>query len=455
MKLDVINKWAFFSTSPVIVFILLMMPLSPLLAAERDIERTLIERISKSQTELQNIQQDIARQSSLVAKKLSTQQQSIKALRQKAANLQRLADERLLSLDKLQERVKKWSSQSQYQHQLLSSYAENANLHSSNDSTLPSIDISIVNVAYQDLLNKLHPKWEMANIVTDSGQIKSMDVLKMGPIEVALDNDNQLAGPLIRDIADEPRLQSSVYNENALQQLQSLKANNIGTLTFDPTLGNANKLLKQDKGILSHVETGGVWAIPILIFAALSLVVSLLKAIQLIRLPRIRPLLAEKIAALTVSESQSPAERHQHIAECVQQAHGAQRKLLQIALDTPISQQRDDYLVAYLLEYKHRIEKYLGAIATSAAIAPLLGLLGTVSGMITTFQMMKIFGTGDASTVSGGISEALVTTELGLIVAIPSLIVSALLSRKIKNYHAQLESMAIKLSRIEFPKGES
>ena len=65
-------------------------------------------------------------------------------------------------------------------------------------------------------------------------------------------------------------------------------------------------------------------------------------------------------------------------------------------------------------------------------------------------MMMTIFGTGDASTVSGGISEALITTELGLIVAIPSLIISALLSRRTKSYNAKLEANAIKLSKINF-----
>ena len=56
-----------------------------------------------------------------------------------------------------------------------------------------------------------------------------------------------------------------------------------------------------------------------------------------------------------------------------------------------------------------------------AAIAPMLGLLGTVTGMIATFQMLAIFGTGDPVTMAGGISQALVTTLLGLTVAIPLL----------------------------------
>ncbi|HMW50322.1 MAG TPA: MotA/TolQ/ExbB proton channel family protein, partial [Cellvibrionaceae bacterium] len=83
-------------------------------------------------------------------------------------------------------------------------------------------------------------------------------------------------------------------------------------------------------------------------------------------------------------------------------------------------------------------------------VAPLLGLLGTVSGMINTFKMMTIFGSGDVNTVSGGISEALITTELGLIVAVPALVIGAVLTRQIKTYAHGMERFAIKISKIAF-----
>jgi len=84
---------------------------------------------------------------------------------------------------------------------------------------------------------------------------------------------------------------------------------------------------------------------------------------------------------------------------------------------------------------------------TGAAVSPLLGLLGTVSGMIETFKMMTLFGSGDPEVVSGGIAQALVTTELGLVVAIPALILNAVLSRKAKSYYAELENFAILISK--------
>jgi biopolymer transport protein ExbB len=96
----------------------------------------------------------------------------------------------------------------------------------------------------------------------------------------------------------------------------------------------------------------------------------------------------------------------------------------------------------------HELERYLGPLGTIAAISPLLGLLGTVSGMITTFKAMTLFGAGDANVVSGGIAEALITTELGLVVAIPALLAHALMSRRVKTYFAQLENDAVHLSQL-------
>lgn len=80
-----------------------------------------------------------------------------------------------------------------------------------------------------------------------------------------------------------------------------------------------------------------------------------------------------------------------------------------------------------------KIERGLSSIGVLAAIAPLLGLLGTVTGMIETFQSITLFGTGDPKYMSSGISEALVTTELGLTVAVPIILVLSFLTNKGNN----------------------
>ena len=78
-----------------------------------------------------------------------------------------------------------------------------------------------------------------------------------------------------------------------------------------------------------------------------------------------------------------------------------------------------DHAETIVLNEKSRLERFGTAILVIAAVAPLLGLLGTVTGMIGTFEMITEHGTGDPKMLSGGISEALITTQLGLVVAIP------------------------------------
>ena len=89
------------------------------------------------------------------------------------------------------------------------------------------------------------------------------------------------------------------------------------------------------------------------------------------------------------------------------------------------------------------LERFLGVIGTVAAIAPLLGLLGTVTGMISTFDIITEFGTGDPKLLSSGISIALVTTEVGLAVAIPALIFGNLLSGWAESIKDEMEKAAL------------
>ena len=99
-----------------------------------------------------------------------------------------------------------------------------------------------------------------------------------------------------------------------------------------------------------------------------------------------------------------------------------------------------------LLGIQPRLERFLTVIAVTAATAPLLGLLGTVTGIIKTFELMRIFGAGDPKPLIKGISEALITTELGLVLAIPALLIHALLSRKVHGIMAHLERVAVEFS---------
>ncbi len=93
----------------------------------------------------------------------------------------------------------------------------------------------------------------------------------------------------------------------------------------------------------------------------------------------------------------------------------------------------------------HLMERYLNALGTIAAVAPLMGLLGTVFGMIQVFSEIMAQGTGQANVLAGGISEALVTTAAGLIIGIPALIAHRMLQRRVDEVVVFMEQEAIKL----------
>lgn len=92
-----------------------------------------------------------------------------------------------------------------------------------------------------------------------------------------------------------------------------------------------------------------------------------------------------------------------------------------------------------------KLEKHLSAIGVLAAVAPLLGLLGTVSGMINTFKVITYYGGGNPRLLAGGISEALITTEAGLIIAIPALLLHNYLSNKANSIATDIEKNAVRL----------
>ncbi len=100
----------------------------------------------------------------------------------------------------------------------------------------------------------------------------------------------------------------------------------------------------------------------------------------------------------------------------------------------------------------HDLERFLNPLGTIAAVTPLLGLLGTVIGMIKVFTEIMVQGTGNASVLAGGISEALITTAAGLTIAIPALIFHRYFQRRIDSLVVNMEQETVKL--IEVMHGE-
>jgi biopolymer transport protein ExbB len=104
-----------------------------------------------------------------------------------------------------------------------------------------------------------------------------------------------------------------------------------------------------------------------------------------------------------------------------------------------------EILASIRLGQEFQATRHIGTILILAAVAPLLGLLGTVTGMITTFDVISEFGTGNARALASGISEALVTTQSGLVAAVPGLLLGVLLFRQAERMKRRMELFCIGL----------
>ena len=212
-----------------------------------------------------------------------------------------------------------------------------------------------------------------------------------------------------------------------------------GPVPIDVTLGSAIQVEAAKDTVLEVIQKGGKVIYFILGLAGIALAIAIFKFIEISWVRRARPKdLSFIIKCLNDGDKDAAIEYAQKIG-------GPVGRLLTAAVENAHKDkdQVEEILYQELIITQPKLERFLPFIAVTAGTAPLLGLLGTVTGMITTFKLITIFGTGDAKSLSTGISEALITTEFGLIVAIPSLIFHALLSRKAKGVLGSMERTAI------------
>jgi biopolymer transport protein ExbB len=179
--------------------------------------------------------------------------------------------------------------------------------------------------------------------------------------------------------------------------------------------------------------------VPILALAGAALLVALYKWIRLAFIRKASP---KRIAALLDAVAKHDEKGARRQAGAIGGPVGEMLAAGVAHLREP-HELIEEVMYEIMLATRLRVQRLLPFIALSASSAPLLGLLGTVTGIINTFKLITVFGSGDVKTLSGGISEALITTEFGLIVAIPSLLMYAFLSRKARSVIDQMEKAAL------------
>lgn len=276
--------------------------------------------------------------------------------------------------------------------------------------------------------------------VAADGRLVPGTFAKAGPVHWFLADDRSLAG-LVGEGSDlRPRVVNNSVSASAIAELLEGKP---ASLAFDPTMGSAVALSASETDLLTHVKQGGFWVIPILLLALIALVTALIKWVQL---ARIREFAAAQVqSVLSAVNDGRPAEAMSAASAIRHPARALLERGIAMVSDNPKASREDleEALFEKFLEATPPLQRGLPLIAIASATAPLLGLLGTVTGMMETFRLITVFGTGDAKSLASGISEALVTTEFGLIVAIPSLIAHSLLSRKVQGIKSTMEMTSL------------
>jgi biopolymer transport protein ExbB len=274
--------------------------------------------------------------------------------------------------------------------------------------------------------------------VIPGGRLKEGKYSMLGPVVYFSRPEDNVAGIASREFGSmQPSVSSLGPDLNPL--ISSFSENGNGVIPFDATLGAAQQIEAAQDSFAEVVRKGGKSMIAILGMAGIALLIAIFKFIEISGVRRARP---KDLSFIIDALSEGRADDALNYAQKIKGPVGA---LLTAAVKNHHKDKNhvEEVLYEKMIEAQPKLERFLPFIAVTAATAPLLGLLGTVMGMITTFKLITIFGTGDAKSLSTGISEALITTQFGLIVAIPALIFHALLSRKSKGVLSSMERTAI------------
>jgi len=255
------------------------------------------------------------------------------------------------------------------------------------------------------------------------------DADTLGLLEVALDDRLLVVGPYL--------------DARHARSLRAVAGGSAGLLPVDVDGTLRQRSPTEPWSVRGWLAAGGMFVYPILGVALLGVALIAERLLYLLRTGRSPTLIR---ATLGFMDSGDLASARDMVA--ARRTPTQRVALAGINAFGKPDEEKEAAMESALLAEAPKLERSLSLLAALAAVAPLLGLLGTVSGMIATFNTISAAGTGNPRLLSGGISEALITTQLGLMVAIPLLLVYAWLRRWVERREAMLEYDAIRISAI-------
>ncbi len=272
-------------------------------------------------------------------------------------------------------------------------------------------------------------------VADEAGIVRQGAAVVVGPVGWFVADDEETCGIVVT------RPGSPVPGLHLLEEIPALRVRNaaqgdVVDLPMDLCGGDAFKVVAARPGLVEQWVSGGFVMYPLALVGLGALLLVLMKVVSLSRMD-VSPEFPDELGVGAIEKMQRVSGPP--VAPLLEEA---------LANRTAPRAHLEELLAENVAAQVPLFERHLGTLAVLGGVAPLLGLLGTVTGMIHTFQLVNSLGTGNARLLSGGISEALTTTKFGLALAIPILLIHAFLARRARVKLAELEHTASRVAQV-------
>ncbi len=266
-----------------------------------------------------------------------------------------------------------------------------------------------------------------AEVLTLGGSKETLDVVRAGPFSAVLNGRYLLWESSDQQLRELTRQPPARY-VNTVSGFESASEGFEG-LAVDPSRGQLLNALTDTPSPVERVQQGGAVGAVIITLGVAAFLLGVWRWIVISNQSR-------KVNAQRKSDRADPGNALGRVLGIYEQNKEMDAETLELKLDEAVMRESAS------------IEKFVWLVKVVSVVAPLLGLLGTVTGMIQTFQAITLFGAGDPKMMAGGISEALVTTMLGLITAIPLVLLHATLANSTRRIIDTLDEQSAGLIAV-------
>jgi biopolymer transport protein ExbB len=248
-------------------------------------------------------------------------------------------------------------------------------------------------------------------VLTVEGGEESKEVVRIGVFSAISNGEFLLWEPGLQKLRELNRQPPSQYTAN-LADFESAESG-LAQVSIDPGRGSLLSVLIDTRSLPERIPEGGYIGYAIIILGLIAALIAIARIVVLWGIDR-------KVTAQQETSQASANNPLGRVINVFENNQTADLETLELKLDEAVMRETS------------RLERFIALVKVVSVVAPLMGLLGTVTGMIRTFQSITLFGAGDPRMMAGGISEALVTTMLGLLVAIPLVLLHTALASNTK-----------------------